>query len=63
MAVLCVTNSSAEILLHVFRHRFFAEHHILALFCQNAVAIKSIKDYLCKSCSALTPNYVDEVDL
>ncbi len=42
-----------------FRHRFFAEHHILARFCQNAVAVKSIKDYLRKSCLALTPKNVD----
>ncbi len=49
----CFANISDEILLHVLGYSFCTEHLILVHFLPNAVAIKSIKIYLRKRCSAL----------
>jgi hypothetical protein len=37
----CFSYISAEILVLVLGYSFCTEHHILAHFCQNAVAIKA----------------------
>ncbi len=59
----CFANTSAEILLHalgfIFLHRaaYFVTH------LPSTVAIKSIKNYLRKSCSALVPKMFMKLSL
>jgi hypothetical protein len=51
--LLCFNTISAENLLHVLYLYFLAVYPILAHFHQKPVAVKSIKNYLRKRCSAL----------
>jgi hypothetical protein len=53
MMLFCVTNSSAEFLLHILGYNVYTEYHILGHIFPNAVAIKSIGNYMHKSRSAL----------
>jgi hypothetical protein len=58
----CFTNISAKIVLHILGYSFCAECHILLPFLPNVVASKCIKNYPCKSCSALAPTNVGKFD-
>jgi hypothetical protein len=51
-----------QLLLHILGYSFCTEHHTLAHFLPNAVAIKSSKNYLRKSCSSLALKSVGKID-
>jgi hypothetical protein len=53
---------SAKVLLYILGYSFGTERHTLAHFLPNAVAIKSIKNYLRKSCSSLALKSVGKID-
>jgi hypothetical protein len=41
--LLCFTNISAEILLHILDYNFYIERHILAQLCQLMLPLKTSK--------------------
>jgi len=59
--VLCFTNLSAEILLHILINILCPEHHILAHFCQMLLPLKTL-EIICAKAALLWCYNVDETD-
>ncbi len=53
--LLCFNKICTQILLQILGYSFCTESHIFGGFLPNAVAIKSFKNHVRKSCSALAP--------
>jgi hypothetical protein len=55
LSLSCITNISAEILLHILGLQFLQRVSYFGTFLPNAVEIKSHENYLRKSCSNFAP--------